>query len=282
MATECRRTKRVNKQRLVRLLTVIAVLIATAFTIGRLTAPTKTDTVTVTKTVEVPVYSTDKLPETSDIFYFDVPLSHSLQRYIYEICADENVPVTLVYAMIEHESQFNPEIVSKTDDYGLMQINEVNHTWLNEEYRCADMLDPYQNVFCGVKIIGEYVNRYDGDLTKALMAYNMGDYGARKAWENGVKEITYSNTILGLMQNYEEVLQNARVIELLDKKVETLFNRQDFEYLLERYMGHEAVQYFRDMIEEIEDSYNGQIDELTVQNENLREKLEDIREVCRE
>lgn len=73
-----------------------------------------------------------------------------------------------------------------------------------------------------------------------------------------------------------------RVIERLDKKVETLFNRQDFEYLLEWYMGYEAVQYFRDMIEEIEDSYNGQIDELTVQNENLREKLEDIREVCRE
>lgn len=73
-----------------------------------------------------------------------------------------------------------------------------------------------------------------------------------------------------------------RVIELLDKKVETLFNRQVFEYLLERYMGYEAVQDFRDMIEEIEDSYNGQIDELTVQNENLREKLEDIREVCRE
>lgn len=73
-----------------------------------------------------------------------------------------------------------------------------------------------------------------------------------------------------------------RVIELLDKKVETLFNRQDFEYLLEQYMGYEAVQYFRDVIEEIEDSYNGQIDELTVQNEDLREKLENIREVCRE
>lgn len=63
-----------------------------------------------------------------------------------------------------------------------------------------------------------------------------------------------------------------RVIELLDKKLKPF----------ERYMGYEAVQYFRDMIEEIEDSYNGQIDELTVQNENLREKLEDIREVCRE
>lgn len=73
-----------------------------------------------------------------------------------------------------------------------------------------------------------------------------------------------------------------RVIELLDKKVETLFNRQDFEYLLELYMGYEAVQYFRDMIEEIEDSYNGQIDELTVQVEDLRKKLENIREVGRE
>lgn len=71
-----------------------------------------------------------------------------------------------------------------------------------------------------------------------------------------------------------------RVIELLDKKVETLFNRQDFEYLLERYMGYEAVQYFRDMIEEIEDSYNEQIDELTVQVEDLCERLEHIREVC--
>ena len=210
MATERRRTKRVSKVKLVRFLIILAVLIATAFGVGRLTAPTKANTVTVTETIEVPVYSVDKLPETSDVFYFDVPLSHSLQRYIYEICADENVPVTLIYAMIEHESRFDPEIISNTDDYGLMQINAVNHTWLNEEFRCADMLDPYQNVFCGVKIIGEYVNRYDGDLTKALMAYNMGDYGARKAWENGVKEITYSITILGLMQNYEEVLQNAK------------------------------------------------------------------------
>lgn len=211
MATECRRTKqRVNRNRLVRLFIVLVMIAAIAFGIGRVTAPAKTKTVTVTETVEVPVYSTDKLPKTSDIFYFDVPLSHSLQRFIYEMCADENVPVTLIYAMIEHESQFDPEIISKTDDYGLMQINAVNHTWLNEEYRCADMLDPYQNVFCGVKIIGAYVNRYDGDLTKALMAYNMGDYGARKAWENGVDKISYSTTILGLMENYEEVLQNAK------------------------------------------------------------------------
>lgn len=211
MATVRRRTnaRRINKIKFVRFLIILAILIVTAFGVGRLTASSEANTVTITETVEVPV-STDELPDTADVFYFDVPLSHSLQKYIYEICADENVPVTLIYAMIEHESEFDPEIISETDDYGLMQINAVNHDWLEDDYRCADMLDPYQNVFCGVKIIGKYVSKYDNDLARALMAYNMGDYGARKAWENGITETSYSTTILGLMQTYEEVLQNAK------------------------------------------------------------------------
>ena len=84
-----------------------------------------------------------------------------------------------------------------------------------------------------------------------------------------------------------------RAIELIDKKVETLFSRQDFEYLLDKYMGYESVQYFRELIAEIEDSYNeqivdikdsyeGKIDELTMELENLREKLEKLKEVLDE
>jgi len=85
----------------------------------------------------------------------------------------------------------------------------VNHEWLEEDYRCADMLNPYQNVFCGVKIVSTYIDKYDGDLTKALMAYNMGNYGARTAWENGITSTSYTDSILGLMQKYEEVSHNA-------------------------------------------------------------------------
>ena len=53
-----------------------------------------------------------------------------------------------------------------------------------------------------------YIEKY-GDYGKALMAYNMGDYGAQKSWENGVTSSSYSTTILDLMQKYEEVLHNA-------------------------------------------------------------------------
>ena len=207
MATECRRTRPINRNRRMKVYsyTILIMLVVIGFVIGRFTAPTKVETVTVTETIEVPRYTADKLPDVKDVFLYDVPLSECLQRYIYEVCADEQIPVSLVLAMIEHESNFNPEVVSSTDDYGLMQINEVNHEWLEEDFRCADMLNPYQNVFCGVKIIGSYVDKYEGDYNKALMAYNMGNYGARKAWENGVTETYYSTHILGLMQKYEEV-----------------------------------------------------------------------------
>ena len=212
MATECRNGK-INRNKRMKLyanmVLVLLMLIGGVFGffLAKLTTPPP-ETITVTKTVEVPAKS-NVLVDTADVLLFDVPLSDSLQRYIYEICADENVPITLVMAMIEHESRFNPEVVSSTDDYGLMQINKVNHEWLEEDFRCADMLNPYQNVFCGIKIIAKYIEKYEGDYGKALMAYNMGDYGARKAWQNGVTITKYSTSVLELMQKYEEVSHSA-------------------------------------------------------------------------
>lgn len=69
-----------------------------------------------------------------------------------------------------------------------------------------------------------------------------------------------------------------RVIELVDKKIETLFNRQDFEYLLERYMGYEAVEYLRELIDEIEDNHREVVEDLQTEIQDLKRKLEVYRE----
>lgn len=204
MATTEKATRKVNRRKIVKAEVAILflLLVGIGFFIGRITAPAKVETVTVTETVEVPATSTEELPEAVEISYYDVPLSHSLQDFIYEMCAEEHVPMSLIIAMIDHESKFNPEAVSATNDYGLMQINEVNHDRLEEQYQCADMFNPYQNVFCGIKVIGSYIATYE-DYTKALMAYNMGNYGAKKAWTNGITSTAYTDLILGLMQEYE-------------------------------------------------------------------------------
>lgn len=95
MATQCRgtKTKRINRHKLavIQAYIIIGTLVLIGFigglVVGRATAPKKQ--VTVTETVEVPSYEADSLPVAEEVTYFDVPLSHSLQRYIYEVCADE-------------------------------------------------------------------------------------------------------------------------------------------------------------------------------------------------
>ena len=174
MATECRGKKRINRNKIVKVeaYAVLASLVIGGFVFGRITAPTKTEVIH--ETVEVPTYSTNMMPTTAKVHYFNVPLSEGLQRYIYEICADEGVPVALVLAMIEQGSGFDAEKVSLSGDYGLMQIGSVNHTRLSAQFGNADMLNPYQNVFCGVKIMSSLLGSYE-DYGDALLAYDLGD-----------------------------------------------------------------------------------------------------------
>ena len=123
---------------------IFAGLLAIGFTLGWFIKPQKvvTETVETVKTVEVPVYEEEGLPVVNEVDYFNVPLYHSLQQYIYEICADNDLSVSLVIALIDQESNFNPECVSETNDYGLMQINECNFQWVKEDYNIVDMFNP--------------------------------------------------------------------------------------------------------------------------------------------
>lgn len=41
-------------------------------------------------------------------------------------------------------------------------------------------------------------------------------------------------------------------MELKDGRIETLFSERDFAYLVEKYMGYEAADYFRSLMEELE------------------------------
>ena len=82
---------------------ILAGLLAIGFTLGWFIKPQKvvTETVETVKTVEVPVYEEEGLPVVNEVDYFNVPLSHSLQKFIYEVAADEEVTVSLVIAIID-------------------------------------------------------------------------------------------------------------------------------------------------------------------------------------
>lgn len=152
-------------------------------------------------TYETTEIATSEVVEPVEIYY-DCPLTHDLQDYIRELCEKNEIPMSLVIAMIEVESSFRTNAVSSTSDYGLMQINKINHEWLSEKYGITDFLDPYQNVLCGITMLSQHYNRFQ-DMDKSLMAYNLGATGAKRMWDKGIYETSYTRKIKTVMEVYE-------------------------------------------------------------------------------
>lgn len=130
--------------------------------------------------------SLDPIPE-PQVFYFDVPLSEELQDYIREKCSEYKVPMELVIALIDKESSFRSDVVSTTNDYGFMQINQCNHEWLSSTLGVSNFLDPKENILCGIFIIS-------GHLEKPMVMSNSllcGITAVRVVQEDcGIKEST--------------------------------------------------------------------------------------------
>lgn len=128
--------------------------------------------------------------------YYNVSLSIDIQDYIFQLCEENNVDPVLIFAMVETESRFNSNCVSRTNDYGLMQINKCNHNWLKKQYGVDNFLDPKQNLLCGISVMAAHLKNNNGDWVRALMCYNQGTMGARKSWARGIYETSYTRKVM--------------------------------------------------------------------------------------
>ena len=99
---------------------------------------------------------------------------------------------TFVMAIIQQESGYQPDAVSNTDDYGLMQINKVNHGYITDEIGVTNYLDPYENVRAGMFILRKLFEKYETP-EKVLMAYNLGESGAKALWDKAFLKPTIQN-----------------------------------------------------------------------------------------
>ena len=136
----------------------------------------------------------------------DCRMPEEEQEFVFYLCSGYNMDFTLVMALIEHESHFDPDAVSKTNDYGYMQINIQNHEWLTETLGHTDYTDPYQNIRAGVFVLRKLFERYQ-DVELVLMAYNMGENGAGRLWDKGVFRTDYTQEILNIQQQFIEQLE---------------------------------------------------------------------------
>jgi soluble lytic murein transglycosylase-like protein len=143
----------------------------------------------------VPVSQEPLKMEQQTTKYYEVPLAANLQDLILSECKAKDVSPDLVIALIDVESNFNPKCISKTNDYGLMQINICHKDSLKQEIQVTNLLDEKQNIKAGVHMLSEIGNKYN-NLNQALMVYNCGETGAKKLWNNGIYSTAYSRKVI--------------------------------------------------------------------------------------
>ena len=132
-------------------------------------------------------------------------LAYDLQEIMQDQCERYGVPYALALAIAEVETHFDPDAVSPTNDYGLMQINQCNHEWL--QGIGMDPLTHAGNIEAGVYIIGSYLDRY-GDTELALMAYNCGPGGAKKLWDADVYQTDYTRKVMTALEHWTSILED--------------------------------------------------------------------------
>lgn len=134
-----------------------------------------------------------------------VDLDAETQWAIYEACGYDPGLFSLVMAIAEHESEFQPDLQGDNgQSIGMMQINTKWHTGRMEALGVADLTDPVQCAAVGLDYLQELARTTGSGLTDhaLYMAYNMGPSGARKALEAGRTSTSYSEAVLEVYQEY--------------------------------------------------------------------------------
>ncbi len=106
-------------------------------------------------------------PEMSAI---DQANREKIEQMIREVSARYRVDPALVRAVMQTESNWNSSAVSRKGALGLMQL--VPGT--AQQLGVNNAFDPKQNLDGGVRYLHTLLERYNGDLDKALAAYNAG------------------------------------------------------------------------------------------------------------
>jgi hypothetical protein len=135
---------------------------------------------------------TEKVRE--DFFKKEVPFG----SLIYKEAKKNNLRPELVAAVVEAESRFKPTARSGAGAVGLMQLMPRTGKWMG----ARDLTSPQQNVAAGAKYLKYLNERFDGNETKVIAAYNAGEGNVKRF--GGIPPFKETRNYVKKVRNYEQ------------------------------------------------------------------------------
>lgn len=132
------------------------------------------------------------------------PLDSDLQKYIWDLCQEKSISFSLIMAQIGAESDFHSGISSDVGAVGLMQIRGSIHYELMDSLGVTNLYNEYENVLVGITLMNSFLLKYE-DIELSLMAYNCGEAGASRLWNQEKYSTSYTKEILTVSATYEEI-----------------------------------------------------------------------------
>ena len=153
-------------------------------------------------------------------------VKNTLYPLKYESIVDEyseeyGIDRYLIYAVIKGESNFNPKAISSKGAIGLMQLMQDTADEIGEDIgiESVDLYDEDTNIRIGVKYIFDLIDKYEGNINLAIVAYNAGTGNVSKWIEDGtikkggsdIENVPYKETNMYVRR----ILNNYRIYRLL-------------------------------------------------------------------
>lgn len=139
-----------------------------------------------------------------------MPSDHSPERFsrydehIRQAATLYQIPVELVRAVIQVESNYDPRALSPAGAQGLMQLMPFTA----ERMMVTDIMDPRQNIMGGTRYLRILANMFNGDIHLTVAGYNAGEgavirYGGIPPYEET------QHYVVKVLENYERYRQET-------------------------------------------------------------------------
>lgn len=126
-------------------------------------------------------------------------ISPQLARTIHNAAEAEGLDPDLGFRLVRAESGFNPRARSHAGALGLTQLMPYTARWLDRRMTTPErIMQPEANLAVGFRYLRRLIDKYDGDLRLALLAYNRGEGAVDRDLRRGRNpENGYSRRVLG-------------------------------------------------------------------------------------